>query len=307
MKNLLKYCVALLIPMFISAQNTTQNVEASCSQNFTGASTYIVGMSTGTLIEGFPSSTRIAANDIDVAPNSSFSLSNIVFQLYKFDNTPPTSSEMAIDVYIYEDSSGNIGSLVSSYLDLPIVSISPGTAIGSSGYSVELQLPSPQMLTNATGSVKKYWIGLGNDNIPGPPGGLNIASYWESSMYTANPNSYPAMFNVDGVWSVWISSITGGAAEGIFTIQGDCQALGLADFNQNTVKYYPNPVTDVLHIETETAIKSVDVYNLLGQLVRPNAGIGQGNVDMSSFKAGVYMIRVTMDSNVSETFKVVKK
>ena len=50
-------------------------------------------------------------------------------------------------------------------------------------------------------------------------------------------------------------------------ISEDC-FLGLEDYGQKGVVLYPNPVKDVLSIESATHIKKVKIYNLFGLLVK---------------------------------------
>jgi type IX secretion system substrate protein len=72
---------------------------------------------------------------------------------------------------------------------------------------------------------------------------------------------------------------------------------------------YPNPVNDVLNIETKQTIEvtSISIYNQLGQLVLvvPNAQ-DMKSVDVSSLSAGNYFIKVNSDKGTSNT-KFIKK
>ncbi len=83
-------------------------------------------------------------------------------------------------------------------------------------------------------------------------------------------------------------------------------AAGTDGFNRADLKYYPNPVTDVLNISYSEDITSVTVYNLLGQPVlqaKPNANNAQA--DMSSLAAGQYIVKLVA-GNKTQTVKVVK-
>ena len=82
--------------------------------------------------------------------------------------------------------------------------------------------------------------------------------------------------------------------------------LSSSDFSQNNLKVtlYPNPVKDVLNIETETEIKSVEIYNLLGQKVKTAKS---RNVNVAELSNGTYMVRVQDTNNAVETMKFVKQ
>lgn len=88
------------------------------------------------------------------------------------------------------------------------------------------------------------------------------------------------------------------------------QALSTQDFAFGTYfAVYPNPVNNVLNIETKQTIEvsSVNIYNQLGQLVLvvPNAQNAK-SVDVSSLSAGNYFIKINSDKGTSNT-KFVKK
>ncbi len=82
--------------------------------------------------------------------------------------------------------------------------------------------------------------------------------------------------------------------------------LGVNDFNANVFSVYPNPVKDVLNIESAAAVNSVVVYDVLGKVVlqaQPDAI--SPKVDMSNLSSGAYMVQVTI-GNASKTVKVIK-
>ncbi|OYU83993.1 MAG: hypothetical protein CFE24_08605 [Flavobacterium sp. BFFFF2] len=81
--------------------------------------------------------------------------------------------------------------------------------------------------------------------------------------------------------------------------------LSSADVAHNNVKVslYPNPVHDVLTIETETEVKSVGIYNVQGQKVK-TAYTKQ--VAVSELASGIYLVRIEGSNNVMETRRIVK-
>jgi hypothetical protein len=82
--------------------------------------------------------------------------------------------------------------------------------------------------------------------------------------------------------------------------------LSSSDFSKNNLKVslYPNPVNDILNIETETEIKSVEIYNLLGQKIK---SAQSRKVSVSDLSNGTYMVRVQDTNNAVETMKIVKQ
>jgi len=71
--------------------------------------------------------------------------------------------------------------------------------------------------------------------------------------------------------------------------------------------FYPNPVKDQLILKAGSQIKSVEVYNLLGQSVisaQPNSLEAQINTE--KLQSGVYLMNVTIYGS-QKTFRIVKK
>ncbi|MFY8097697.1 MAG: T9SS type A sorting domain-containing protein, partial [Flavobacterium sp.] len=82
--------------------------------------------------------------------------------------------------------------------------------------------------------------------------------------------------------------------------------LSTSDFDQNNleVALYPNPVQDILNINVDNAIKSVEIYNIQGQKVLNSTS---NEVDMSSLNSGIYLVKITDENNSIATKKVVKR
>lgn len=95
-------------------------------------------------------------------------------------------------------------------------------------------------------------------------------------------------------------------AEG-WIVNLDDLILGTTTLETTIVSYYPNPVKDVLNLNTKEAINSVAVYNVTGQKVT-NVSISENNtqVDFSNLASGVYFVEVTSNGSV-ENLKVVKE
>ena len=75
----------------------------------------------------------------------------------------------------------------------------------------------------------------------------------------------------------------------------------------SSLEYYPNPVIDVLNISYSNTISSIEVYNLVGQLVRttkPNATTTQ--LDMNGLPTATYLVKVTSEGKTAD-IKIVKK
>ncbi|WP_264525521.1 T9SS-dependent choice-of-anchor J family protein [Flavobacterium sp. N502536] len=84
-------------------------------------------------------------------------------------------------------------------------------------------------------------------------------------------------------------------------------SLGVDGTHFSNFKYYPNPVENVLHIESNSVLSKVEVYTLSGQLLSiNNYSDSKVSIDFKNHTSGVYLLVVTQDDK-KETFKVIKK
>ncbi|MQP53311.1 T9SS type A sorting domain-containing protein [Flavobacterium sp. LMO9] len=68
------------------------------------------------------------------------------------------------------------------------------------------------------------------------------------------------------------------------------------------INVFPNPVNDVLNIETVLDIQSVEIYNIQGQKVLSS---NQKQINVSDLAAGMYMVRIQDADNNIATKKIV--
>lgn len=84
-------------------------------------------------------------------------------------------------------------------------------------------------------------------------------------------------------------------------------ALGLNDLDLASLKYYPNPVDSELTISYKEAIKSVEVYDILGKQIKTQKfDANDVRLDVSTLSAGTYMVKVHTNTG-SQFIKIVKK
>lgn len=78
-------------------------------------------------------------------------------------------------------------------------------------------------------------------------------------------------------------------------------SLGTVDLNNSDVRLFPNPSTGVVNVVVSESnqIKTVDVYNLLGELMTANVkmtGTGRAQVDFGDAADGIYLVKVTTNT-----------
>lgn len=86
-----------------------------------------------------------------------------------------------------------------------------------------------------------------------------------------------------------------------------CLPLSTTEPLLNDFKLYPNPSNGLVTIESKTALKNVQAYNLTGQLLYcSQLNDLNTTVDISSFATGTYFFKIQFENNQSATVKVVR-
>ena len=73
----------------------------------------------------------------------------------------------------------------------------------------------------------------------------------------------------------------------------------------NSIKVYPNPVTNILTIETgdKSKIKFITISDMNGKIIFSNT-IENNTIDLSFLKQEVYTL--ILDNDITKTFKIIK-
>uniref|UniRef100_UPI00286D84B8 T9SS type A sorting domain-containing protein n=1 Tax=Flavobacterium sp. TaxID=239 RepID=UPI00286D84B8 len=83
--------------------------------------------------------------------------------------------------------------------------------------------------------------------------------------------------------------------------------LSTAKFEASNIKMYPNPATTNFTIDADKVVEKVSIHNLLGQEVFSKTPNNQlVTLDISTLQVGVYIVKVTIDGNVS-TSRIIKE
>ncbi len=84
------------------------------------------------------------------------------------------------------------------------------------------------------------------------------------------------------------------------------QILGVNNFKSNEVSMYPNPANNSFKVRATNTIDKIIIYNTLGQKLQElNPKKDSENIDISSYKSGLYLIQVDSDGK-SVTSKLIK-
>ncbi|MBC8756451.1 T9SS type A sorting domain-containing protein [Kordia sp. YSTF-M3] len=83
--------------------------------------------------------------------------------------------------------------------------------------------------------------------------------------------------------------------------------LGVEEFeNATSLTYYPNPVENILTLNSLSKIQQVRIYNMLGQEVKLHApNTKEAKIDLSNLQSGTYFAQVTID-DAFKTIRILK-
>ena len=77
---------------------------------------------------------------------------------------------------------------------------------------------------------------------------------------------------------------------------------------RNEVLIYPNPVSDILHIEAQNPIKGIKLYDMVGRVVRIESQESiKYEISVSELPAGMYILKTRMASGNDVVYKMEKK
>ncbi len=83
--------------------------------------------------------------------------------------------------------------------------------------------------------------------------------------------------------------------------------LSVSGISENPFSIYPNPVDDLLNIDTSLSSYTAELYTIQGQRVFVSENnTGAQTLDYSKYTSGIYLLKLT-SKEVSQTFKIVKQ
>ena len=63
-----------------------------------------------------------------------------------------------------------------------------------------------------------------------------------------------------------------------------------------SVNIYPNPVENVLFIETEAFVEAISIYTVTGTLIYKEVDFNSNTIDVSEFNGGVYIMKIRTEN-----------
>jgi hypothetical protein len=90
-------------------------------------------------------------------------------------------------------------------------------------------------------------------------------------------------------------------------LQGENAVLNVESFTQLAFDYYPNPTRNLITVNANSIINSIELYDVQGRvLITKTTNENQAIVDISNYSNGIYFLKV-ISANGEKTKKIVKE
>lgn len=272
-----------------------------CDQTYSG-----VPDTAHNITKNLPTATYMVANDLFVPKESgTYKLQSVKFDIVSQAASSATDIT-SYDVKILADSGSNTpGSTVMTTLTGVVptaVTTLPDTFATLPTYRVTIDLGNFELPVNPAADTK-YWVAITGTSAS------QTSVYWIGYKYTEGwlTSSDYQSSDSGATWVQGVSTtVPGQHFDGMMMIDAECATAAVSEAGNKNVSYFPNPVKDVLTINSKKKVEVVHIYNVAGQKM-PVSKIVDGKIDMSKFAPGVYIVSTVLEGGVNESFKVVKK
>jgi hypothetical protein len=85
--------------------------------------------------------------------------------------------------------------------------------------------------------------------------------------------------------------------------------VGIDETNHLSIRFFPNPVSDFLNIESSGSIEKIEIYNIIGEKMISCPVLRRGNITLNTslLNSGVYFIKIYQENSGTSTSKFLKK
>jgi len=115
---------------------------------------------------------------------------------------------------------------------------------------------------------------------------IDVSTLYNYNLFCIEVDDEEAATNGDYPYSEWFINEEASFSE-------DCN-LGVEDVLAKQITFYPNPVQNVLHIQSQVPIKNIEVYDVLCHLVLEQQN-AVSQIDLSQLASGLLFIKLETD------------
>jgi hypothetical protein len=165
----------------------------------------------------------------------------------------------------------------------------------SGGYSIEIAIPWTQLgFSGAPAAGTKIGFDVGYDDDDN--GGVRDAQ----AVWNGTVNNYQ---NTSAFGTLVLSSATRTGTARLRTEESE-ESSG----EENNVSYWPNEVTNKLHITADGSYERVEVVDLIGRsfISEPIFGMKEVTLDVTCLTGGLHIVKMSGRAKI-HTFRIMKK
>lgn len=277
MKNSLFFGISLFLGSYLMAQNNSGN-EAPLKPASTVNLPYSYGFETADLDEWFITNegTGNIWERMTASSSTPDASEGTYYMLYQWDDTEQANT------YLYSRGLNlQAGKNITLQFDYQ----------GTSPYFPEKMEVKIGTETTVAGQTAQLWIDEEIGNYPYETATVNFTVpadgvYYLSFRAFSDPDQFYLAFDNIKVYE---------------------NVLATQNVTKSTLKFYPNPVKDILTISDVKEISSYTIYDISGKQVLSNsAKSSKLELNVSQLKPGMYIVKANSDG-VLKTFKFIKK
>ena len=271
-------------------------------------------LNTTTTIGGDPAP---PVNWVATWPNAG---SKMAYQIFNFSQSNATNDFVGAtgDIRNFNPRSGQkyaaswAGQMIASYQGNNDWLITPAVTLGLSGNQISMYLKT---LSSSYGDERfqiGVYVGSGNPTAAADFTIINTLPY---QLVSQN-------LNIDGNWRNFIYNLDAYSGQtirvGIRCITQEASALLVDDvkitttgtlsisenISENEVAIYPNPVKDILTMTLLKKIKTIQLYNIDGKLLKTSM---TNTMNLNEFTSGNYVIKILLEDGKKITKKIIKQ
>ncbi len=83
--------------------------------------------------------------------------------------------------------------------------------------------------------------------------------------------------------------------------------LSNENFTKNNFNFFPNPVKDVLHIDSKIEIDRALIFDKTGQLIKEINDIDNSFISLQDLSSGLYIVQIITNNSFVNRFKIIKE
>ena len=152
------------------------------------------------------------------------------------------------------------------------------------------------------------------DEVIFADGYSTVMPFGENSSITLDPNTgiISGVADVSGIYaySICVEEYRNGVFLGRSNREVSSMSMLQPSSNDNipdeTIRLYPNPAHDIVRIESEVEIFSMDLISLQGEFLEKRMPLKENSIDVSALENGIYFLRIQDSSGREHTHKFAK-